>query len=91
MTDYHSKVKIMILSIIPIGNSRGIRLPKTLLDQCHITNKVEVEVSEEKITLRPIREARKGWDEQMKLMHKRGEDKLILSDSIDSEFEGWEW
>lgn len=81
----------MILNIVPIGNSRGIRLPKTLLDQCHISDKVEVEVSEEKITLKAVREVRKGWETQMKLMHQRKEDQLLIPDSIDNDIEDWEW
>jgi antitoxin MazE len=81
----------MILSIVPVGNSRGIRLPKSLLDQCHITDKVEVQISGEKITLRPVKKVRDGWDEQMKLMHERGEDKLFMPDSIDANLKDWEW
>lgn len=81
----------MILSVIAIGNSRGIRLPKTILDQYHITDKVEVELSDNTITLHAVRTARDGWAEQMKLMHERGEDTLTLPESIDSTPEQWEW
>lgn len=81
----------MVLKIVPIGNSQAIRLPKALLDQCHISDKVYVEVSEEKITLRAVHEARKGWETQMKLMHQRKEDQLLIPDSIDNDFEDWEW
>lgn len=81
----------MIFSVVPIGNSQGIRLPKALLEQCHITDKVQVEVTGDKITLRPVKEPREGWDEQMKLMHSRGEDTLLVPDGIDSDFSDWEW
>ena len=81
----------MVLSIVQIGNSRGIRLPKTILDQCHITDKVEIQISGDEITLRAVKEVRAGWDEQMKLMHERGEDKMLLPDSIDADLDEWEW
>lgn len=82
----------MVLSIIQIGNSRGIRLPKSILEQCHIKNHVEVEVQDEKITIRPLKKPREGWAEQMKLMHERGEDKLLIPDVFDDDStEDWEW
>lgn len=81
----------MILSVVRIGNSKGIRLPKALLEQCHITDKVEVEISGEEISLKPFKRVRENWEQQMKLMHKLKDDKLIISDSIDSDLEDWEW
>lgn len=81
----------MVLSVVRIGNSKGIRLPKALLEQCHITDKVEVEISGEEITLKPLNKTRENWEQQMKLMHERKEDTLLISDSIDSDFEEWEW
>ena len=81
----------MILPIVRIGNSRGIRLPKTILEQCHITDRVDVEVNEENITLRPHRKPRQGWAEQMKKMHLRGEDEQLIPDAVDLDVEGWDW
>jgi antitoxin MazE len=81
----------MILSVVKIGNSRGIRLPKALLEQCRIRDRVNVEVTGQRITLQPIQKAREGWDEQMMLMHQRGEDGLLVPEALDSEFKEWEW
>lgn len=81
----------MILPVVRIGNSRGIRLPKAILEQCRITDQVDVEVHKEKITIRPHRKPREGWAEQLKKMHERGEDDLLIPDNIDLDFEGWEW
>ena len=81
----------MILPVVQIGNSRGIRLPKAILEQCRITDKIEVEVHKENITLRPHKNPREGWEEQMKKMHERGEDELLIPDVVDLYFEGWEW
>ena len=81
----------MILPVVRIGNSKGIRLPKAILEQCHITDQVDVEVGIENITLRPHRQPRQGWREQMKKMHECGDDELLIPDSVDQDIEGWEW
>lgn len=81
----------MILPVVRIGNSRGIRLPKAILEQCHIADKVDVEVHKENITLRPLHKPREGWADQMKKMHQRGDDLPLIPDTVDLEFEDWEW
>lgn len=81
----------MILPVVRIGNSKGIRLPKAILEQCHITDSVDVEVNRENITLKPHRLPRQGWAEQMKKMHERGEDESLIPDKINLDVEGWEW
>lgn len=44
----------MKLSIIQIGNSKGIRIPQSILKQCEIENEVEVEIQDNNIVLKPI-------------------------------------
>lgn len=76
--------------IIPIGNSKGIRLPATLLRQCNITDEVELLAGKDEIIIRPVQKApRAGWGEAFELMHKRGEDSLLIDDGL--ELEDWEW
>jgi antitoxin MazE len=50
--------------IIKIGNSRGIRIPKILLDQAQLGDEIEVEVQGDKIIVSSVRGPRQGWDEQ---------------------------
>jgi len=50
----------MRLPIIPIGNSKGIRIPQAILKQCRFREEVELEVDGEKITLTPS--VRKKYD-----------------------------
>ena len=45
----------MIIDIIKIGNSQGIRLPKTILEQCHIDSKVDLEIKDNRIIINPIK------------------------------------
>jgi len=77
----------MQVSVVQIGNSKGIRLSKTLLEKYHITDKVELVLEHDYIILKPIAEPRKDWEEAFEEMHRNGDDKLL----IDSAFEDESW
>ena len=80
----------MIVPVIPIGNSRGIRFPKILLDKFLVKDKMDMEVTEDGILLTPVKESpRSGWDESFKSMHKNRED-LLDDMPVAGAFE-WEW
>ena len=80
----------MDISVIPIGNSKGIRLTKTLIDKYHITDTVELVLEKEYIIIKPKREPRKGLEKAFKKMHKSGDDKLLINDVFqDENFEEW--
>ena len=80
----------MVVSVIPIGNSKGIRLTKTLLEQYNITDTVELILEKGYIILKPKQEPRKGWDKAFEEMHKNGEDKLLVDDVFEDEnFDEW--
>ncbi len=84
----------MRTSIVRIGNSQGIRIPKVLLEQCHFGSDVELEIEDEKLIVRSASFSRKGWDEKFKSMAATGDDSLLDSglDSQSSwdEYE-WQW
>ena len=82
----------MKLSVVQIGNSQGVRIPKTVLEQCKIGDEVSLEVEGESIVIRPLRrKPRKNWEQAFSKMHKRNEDALIIENVLDEEDEGWEW
>ena len=85
---------ILRTRLIKIGNSQGLRIPKTLIDQAHLPEDVEMEVDVEQIVIRPARRARQGWEEQFHQMALRGDD-LPLEDLTIStstwDDEEWEW
>lgn len=80
--------------IIKIGNSQGIRIPRLLLEQVDFGQEVELELLEDRIVIRPARSVRQGWDEQFRLMARRGDDQLLDGDAAGlsrwDETE-WEW
>jgi antitoxin MazE len=79
--------------IVRIGNSQGIRIPKIILDQCHINDEVELEAKEDCLIIKSPHTAREGWDLAFQKMHENQDDVLIISDVITNEFdeEDWEW
>ena len=80
----------MEVSVINIGNSKGIRLSKTILEKYNIQEKVEITLEKGYIILKPKAEPRKNWEESFKKMHESGDDKLLIHDIFDDEnFEEW--
>ena len=80
----------MVMDIIKIGNSKGIRLPLAVLKQCGIDTKVELEVKENCIIIKPVKTPRQGWAEAFELMRKNGDDALLIPGEIDGDsLEAW--
>jgi antitoxin MazE len=82
----------MLISIVPIGNSKGIRLPKGVLEECEITDKLELIVEDKEIILKPIKnKVRSGWNEKFMKMAKYKDDTLTIDDRTDLVMTDWEW
>jgi antitoxin MazE len=80
----------MDVSFISRGNSKGIRLSKTLIEKYNLQDTIELILEKGYIILKPKTKARKGWEKSFKKMHENGEDKLLVSDVFkDEEFEEW--
>jgi len=80
----------MDISIVPIGNSKGIRLSKTLLERYNIRETVELILEEDCIVLKAKSKPRVGWEESFKLMAENGEDQLLVNDVFEDEsFDEW--
>ena len=67
----------MKTKIVRIGNSQGIRIPKSLLHQCHLDGPVEVDVQGNQLVVRSASAPRSGWDAAFRAMHQAGDDKLL--------------
>ena len=81
----------MQMDIVKIGNSKGIRLPLAVLKQCGIDSKVELEIKDNCIIIKPVIAPRQGWAEAFELMHKNNDDSLLISEEIDNEtLEAWD-
>ena len=82
----------MLVSIIAIGNSKGIRIPKSIIDQLNISDQIEMEVENQQIILKPIKEKpRSGWESAFKEMHDVEDDFLLIPGINENEDFQWEW
>jgi antitoxin MazE len=80
----------MEVSVIRIGNSKGIRLSKTLLEKYNIKDKVDLILEKSQIIIRPLSKPRKGWDLAFKEMANNGDDRLLFNDVFNDEnLEEW--
>ena len=78
--------------IVRVGNSRGIRIPKPLLDQAGLAEDVELHAEPGRIVIEALRQPRAGWAEAARRMAERGDDGL-LDTPTPTRFddEEWEW
>lgn len=81
----------MELSVIQIGNSRGFRLSKTILDKYNIKDTVELILEKGYLVLKPAKsKPRKNWEKAFQAMHENGDDKPLMTDIFKDEgFEEW--
>ena len=80
----------MDVSLISIGNSKGIRLSKTLIEKYNIQDTLELILEKSYIILKPKTSSRNGWEKSFKKMHHNGDDKSLMTDVFEDEnFEEW--
>lgn len=80
--------------LVKIGNSQGIRLAKSLIEQYHLEGEVLLEPIESGLIIRPAENPREGWEDAFKKMRENGDDEMIVNGSaFENEFdrEIWEW
>lgn len=67
----------MRTNVIRIGNSRGIRIPKNVLQECGLEGAVELEVRKGRLVVRRAAKPRSGWEDAFRRMAARGDDALV--------------
>ena len=82
----------MKTKIVRIGNSRGVRIPKPLLEQAGLENEVQLRVVESGIIIEGASSRRAGWSASAELLRARGDDSL-LDAPVATQFDDseWEW
>ena len=76
--------------IVRIGNSRGIRIPKPLLEQAGLEDEVQLEVIEEGLRITSMVTPRAGWAEAANALVGRGETGLLDPETA-TRFDEQEW
>lgn len=79
----------METSIIKIGNSKGLRLSKVILEKYNIEDKVELILEKGQIILKPV-SSKENRENEFRKMNENGDDKLLINDVFkDENFEEW--
>ena len=78
--------------IVRIGNSRGIRVPKGLLEQAQLPEEVELQAEPGRLVVRAAQGPRAGWAAAAKAMRVRDEDQLLDAPTPTRfDAEDWRW
>ena len=77
----------MYSTLIRIGNSRGVRLPKTLIEEAGLTAELEIKVVDGAVIIRSAHQPRQGWAEAAEACRAEGDD-LEDWDATTNDFEG---
>ena len=78
--------------IVRIGNSKGIRIPKPLIEQTGLNDEVTIEAEGNRLVIRAARRPRAGWADAFQAMAAAGGDRLLDGDaSAASEWDRLEW
>ena len=72
----------MRATLVRIGNSRGIRIPKGLIEQASLEGELELEVVEGALLVRKARTSREGWAAAAKACRQAGDDDLSEWDAV---------
>lgn len=83
----------MKVNLIAIGNSKGVRLPRSVIKECGFGEQIEMRVEDGVVVLAPARGTREGWDAAFERMAAAEDDSPFLPDSLGHEWdrEEWEW
>ena len=84
----------MKASIVKIGNSQGIRIPRLLLRQLQLAGEVELTVKHNQLVIKPSQRPRQSWDEQFRKMAERQDDRLLDEDAVSLtqwDQDQWQW
>jgi antitoxin MazE len=76
--------------LVRIGNSRGVRLPKPLIEEAGLTDEVELRAREGAIVISRTTHPRAGWKEAARRLRERNDDTL-LEPPTPTRFDRQEW
>ncbi len=78
--------------IVQIGNSRGIRIPKPLLEQARLEEEVELQVEGDSLVIRSAVRPRAGWEAAFREMAGAGDDRPLDPGTLTAfDRTEWEW
>ena len=76
--------------LVQIGNSRGVRLPKPMIEEAGLNDDVDIHVKEGSIIITSNLKPRSDWADSAKLLHDRNDD-VLIGNSNSTIFDETEW
>jgi len=76
--------------LVRIGNSRGIRLPKPIIEEAGLRDEVEVRVRQGAVVITSADRPRAGWAEAARRM-RESSDHALLDEPVPTGFDETEW
>lgn len=88
----HNQLRTRDAKIVPIGNSKGVRIPKALLQKYGLQNSLLIEETDKGLLLRNKEENKLSWEDTFKAMADEKEqwddfDTILLDGLEDENFE----
>lgn len=80
----------MKTKLVRIGNSRGVRIPKPLLEQAGLKDDVDLVVVRSGIMIRVAEAPRAGWADAAARLAAKGDD-VLLDEPVATDFDEAEW
>lgn len=82
----------MLIDIVAVGNSKGIRIPKKILEACELEDQVEMLVQDHELLIRSPKKSRQNWEDAFCCMAESGDDMLLDAETItDWDESEWQW
>lgn len=81
----------MKVNLVPIGNSRGVRIPASVIKECGFSDQLDMRVTNGVVILAPARSAREGWETAFERMAAAGQDEPLIDDALDNDFDNEDW
>jgi antitoxin component of MazEF toxin-antitoxin module len=82
-------------SLISIGHSKAIPIPKVFIDQAHLENQeLQFKVVKEGLLISPVKSVRQSWKESIEAILKKHGQEIQDQEWLDAPLvsnEEWEW
>jgi antitoxin MazE len=82
----------MEANIIKIGNSKGVIIPAAFLRKVGAVEKIEIQLRDDGLFIKPLHKPREGWEAAAKKAHQEKDDTFLIPDVFEDEtMEEWTW
>lgn len=85
------KTPAITTEIVRIGNSHGVRIPKSVREQAGLRGRVSMIVSGGALVIRSAKRPREGWDDAFARAATRGRPESLWPENMTSRFDESEW